>query len=103
MYIYLVPQPLAGNHCDLIADALVGLEVECEFRVVSLDDDLCGLLDRLRPDATHVGGYVMRRREGSVSVSSIVEGSFNNAGALDWRCGNRRLGTQFALPSLWDE
>ena len=53
---YLVPQPLAGNHGDLIADALVGLEVESELGVVALDDDLGRLLDRLRPDATHVCG-----------------------------------------------
>ena len=44
---YLVPQPLGGNDGNLIADALVGLEVEGELRVVSLNDDLCGLLDGL--------------------------------------------------------
>lgn len=50
---YLVAQPLAGNDSNLIADALVGLEVEGEARVVALDDDLGRLLDRLSPDATH--------------------------------------------------
>ena len=40
---YLVPQPLAGNDSDLIAYPLVGLEVEGELGVVSLDDDLGGL------------------------------------------------------------
>lgn len=53
---HLVPQPLGRNNGDLIADALVGLEVEGELRVVALDDDLGRLLDRLRPDATHVCG-----------------------------------------------
>ena len=53
---YLVPQSLAGNDGDLIADALVGLEVEGELGVVALDDDLGGLLNSLRPDATHFGG-----------------------------------------------
>jgi hypothetical protein len=55
---YLVPQPLARNDSDLIADALVGLEVEGEFGVVALDDDLGGLLDRLRSYATHDCGVV---------------------------------------------
>lgn len=50
---YLVAQALAGNDSNLIADALVGLEVESEARVVALDDDLGRLLDRLSPDATH--------------------------------------------------
>lgn len=45
--MYLVPQSLAGNDGDLIADTLVGLEVEGELWVVALDDDLCGLLDGL--------------------------------------------------------
>ena len=44
---YLVPQSLAGNDGDLIAESLVGLEVQSELWVVSLNDDLCGLLDGL--------------------------------------------------------
>lgn len=50
---YLVAQALAGNDSNLIADALVGLEVESETRVVALNDDLGRLLDSLSPDATH--------------------------------------------------
>ena len=50
---YLVAQTLGGNDGDLIADALVGLEVESETRVVALNDDLGRLLDSLSPDATH--------------------------------------------------
>lgn len=42
----------------LIADPLVGLEVERELGVVTLDDDLGGLLDGLRSDTTHVGDFV---------------------------------------------
>jgi len=53
---YLVPQPLAGNDGNLIADTLVGLEVEGELRVVALNDDLGRLLNCLRPYATHCGG-----------------------------------------------
>jgi hypothetical protein len=53
VYAYLVAQALAGNDSDLIADALVGLEVESETRVVALNDDLGRLLDSLSPDATH--------------------------------------------------
>lgn len=53
VHAYLVAQALGGDNSDLIADALVGLEVESEARVVALDDDLGRLLDRLSPDATH--------------------------------------------------
>jgi len=69
---YLVPQPLAGNHGNLIADALVGLEVEREFGVVALDDDLGGLLDRLRANATHLGGVGCVCSRGEM-VPMIVE------------------------------
>lgn len=53
---YLVAKTLGGNDGDLIADALVGLEVESQLGVVALDDDLGGALDGLSPDATHFGG-----------------------------------------------
>ena len=52
---YLVAQTLASNDGNLIADALVGLEVEGELGVVSLNDDLGGLLDGLGTNATHFG------------------------------------------------
>lgn len=52
----LVAQALGGDDGDLIADALVGLEVEGELGVVSLNDDLGGLLHGLGADATHFGG-----------------------------------------------
>jgi hypothetical protein len=51
---HLVPQSLACDHSNFIANSLVGLEVEGEFWVVSLDDDLGGLLDSLRSNATHI-------------------------------------------------
>jgi len=57
--MYLVPQPLAGNNGDLIADTLVSLEVESELGVVALNDDLGGLLDSLGTNATHVGDMSM--------------------------------------------
>ena len=44
---YLVAKTLGGNDSDLIADALVGLEIERQLRVVSLDDNLSGALDSL--------------------------------------------------------
>ena len=53
---YLVAETLGGNDGDLIADALVGLEVEGELGVVALNDDLGGPLDGLSTDATHFGG-----------------------------------------------
>lgn len=43
----LVAKPFAGDDRDLIADTLVGLEVECEFGIVPFDDDLGGFLDCL--------------------------------------------------------
>jgi len=46
----LVAQALRGDDGDFITDPLVGLEVESELGVVSLDDDLGGLLDGLYVD-----------------------------------------------------
>lgn len=42
-----VSKPFGSNDGDLIADALVGFEVESELWVVAFNDDLCGLLDGL--------------------------------------------------------
>ncbi len=50
---YLVAETLRSNDCNLIADSLVGLEVEGQLGVVSLNDDLGGLLDGLGTNATH--------------------------------------------------
>lgn len=55
----LVAEALGGDDGNLVADALVGLKVEGQARVVTLDDDLGGLLDGLGADATHVGGVVV--------------------------------------------
>lgn len=54
----LVAKTLGGDDGDLIADALVGLEVESQLGVVALDDDLSGPLDGLGTDATHFGGLL---------------------------------------------
>lgn len=43
----LVAETLGGNDGDLIAKTLVGLEVQGELGVVTLNDDLGGLLDGL--------------------------------------------------------
>ena len=53
---YLVAESLASDDRDFVAYPLVGLEVEGEFGVVSLDDDFGGLLDGLRANATHFDG-----------------------------------------------
>lgn len=45
---HLVAKTLRGDDSDFIANALVGLEVEGELGVVSLNDDLGGLLDSLK-------------------------------------------------------
>lgn len=52
----LVAQALGGDDGDLIANALVGLEVEGQLGVEPLNDDLGGLLDGLGTNATHFGG-----------------------------------------------
>ena len=52
----LVAQALGSNDGNLITDALVGLEVECQAGVVPLNDDLGGLLDGLGTNATHFDG-----------------------------------------------
>jgi hypothetical protein len=49
----LVAETLRGNDCNLIADSLVGLEIEGQLGVVSLNDDLGGLLDGLGTNAAH--------------------------------------------------
>lgn len=48
---YLVPKFLAGDDGDLLAHALVGVEVVAQARVVLLDDDPRRLLDGLGADA----------------------------------------------------
>ena len=53
---YLVSQSLASDDSNFVAYPLVGLEVEGELWVVSLDDDLGGLLDCLCANATHLCG-----------------------------------------------
>lgn len=53
---YLVAQALGGDDGNLIADPLVGLEVQSQLGVVPLNDDLGGLLDSLGTNATHFGG-----------------------------------------------
>ena len=64
---HLVAEALGGNDGDLIADALVGLEVESQLGVVPLNDDLGGLLDSLGTNATHFAGFAaaLLLKEGS--------------------------------------
>ena len=50
---YLVAKTLRCNDGNFIADSLVGLEVEGQLGIVSLNDDLGGLLDGLGTNATH--------------------------------------------------
>lgn len=57
---HLVAEALGSNNGDLIADTLVGLEVQGELGVVPLNDDLGGLLDSLGANATHFGGVEKR-------------------------------------------
>ena len=50
---YLVAKTLGSNDGNLIANSLVGLEVEGQLGVVSLDDDLGGLLNGLGANTAH--------------------------------------------------
>lgn len=53
VFIYLVAESLGSNDGDLITDSLVGLEIESQLWVISLDNDLGGLLNSLGTNATH--------------------------------------------------
>ena len=53
--MYLVTETLRGDNGNLVADALVGLKVQGELGVVTLNDDLGRLLDSLGTNATHFG------------------------------------------------
>ena len=48
----LVAKTLRSNDGDLIANTLVGLEIEGEFGVIPFDNDLGRFLDGLRANAT---------------------------------------------------
>jgi len=74
---YLVAKTLGSNDGNLIANSLVGLEVESQLWVVSLDDDLCGLLDCLCANATHVCGICRGRRIGE--IGEVVEVYFSKS------------------------
>jgi hypothetical protein len=78
----LVPEPLGSDDSDLVTDPLVGLEVERELGVVTLDDDLGGLLDGLCADATHFGG----------EVKVCVGGRGEAVGLVGGRCRRRAFG-----------
>lgn len=54
---HLVAKALGSNDGNLIANALVGLEVQGELGVVPLNDDLGGLLNGLGANATHLDGW----------------------------------------------
>ena len=78
----LLSEPLGGNGGDLITDPLVGLEVQRQLGVVTLNDDLGGLLDGLCADATHFGG----------EVKVCVGGRGEAVGLVGGRCRRRAFG-----------
>ena len=59
----LIPQRLGGDESHFLDDALVGVEVQGELRVVLLNDDPGGLLDGLGADATHLEIEISTRKE----------------------------------------
>jgi hypothetical protein len=62
-------------HPHLIANPLVGLEVERQLGVVPLNDDLGGLLDGLGANATHFGDCECKWREGRKGAVGVVSRS----------------------------
>jgi hypothetical protein len=73
---HLVAQALGGNDGNLIADALVGLKVESQLGVVTLNDDLGGLLDSLGTNATHFCGMCVGGRGGCRRVEELFAARF---------------------------
>ena len=49
---HLIPETLASNDSDFIANTLVGLEVQSQFWIITFDDDFGGFLDGLCANAT---------------------------------------------------
>jgi hypothetical protein len=75
---HLVAQALGGNDGNLIADALVGLEVESQLGVVTLNDDLGGLLDSLGTNATHFCGMWLFGGRGGCRRVEVVRGAVSS-------------------------
>lgn len=65
-----VTQRLGGDDGHLLADTLVGVEVQTQSSVVLLDDDLGGLLDGLCPNTTLQETRTMSKR---VKGAEIVQ------------------------------
>ena len=70
---YLVAETLGGNDGNLIADSLVGLEIEGQLGVVTLNDDLGGLLDGLGTNATHDCGFEIGTEGGEGNCRGVVD------------------------------
>jgi hypothetical protein len=85
VYSHLVAQALGGNDGNLIADALVGLEVESQLGVVTLNDDLGGLLDSLGTNATHFCGMCVLAEEEVVEVEELFAARFREREKADLR------------------
>lgn len=96
----LVAKTLGSNDGDLITDSLIGLEIEGQLWVVTLNDDLGGLLDSLSANATHFCGICrfglsrnwlgMRCRERNSQTFDMVDAD----------CGRRLAGTRLGPQSL---
>lgn len=48
----LIPQLATGKDCNLFTDTFVGIEIQCQFRIVLLNDDPGRLFDRLCTNTT---------------------------------------------------
>ena len=65
----LITKTLRSNDGYLIADTLVGLEVEGEFGVVAFDNDLGRFLDGLRANSTLQYTLACKNRDWLVMMS----------------------------------
>ena len=79
----LVPHPLGRDHSNLIADPLVDLEVQCQARVVLLDDELGSPLDGLVPDASLQVTHSVSRDKQSQSTRQQREGRGGSVGGRE--------------------
>lgn len=85
-----VAKTLGGYDGDLIANTLVRFEVKCQFRIVTLDNDLCGFLHSLLITLVDCLRYCY----GNGRKIYLCANATHNCGVslttyMDWLCGRR--------------
>lgn len=97
---YLISQSLRCDDSNFVTYSLIGLEVESELWIVSLDDDLGRFLDCLCSYATHLGElYLTGRMDVEVWVS---RDRFSNGANRMWEGATAKiLGHVRSLSVFW--